>query len=231
MHSRVQTLCQLGRGEEKLTIVAKGTGIIAFKKEVKDMHQQDDRHVKKSFHHTATKTATEYSKASSLHGIQYILETERHLLGSRLLWLTIVISAAAVGVLWSRLAYHEWQGNPVLTSVHTTGKPISEIDFPAITICSQGSINEVIENVLSHQLNEYAKSKCQGLSDEECEGSMMRDLYPGLDKVPSILPSTMIPSIGPDKAAEASTIMNKGYRDWDSGEPSFASTLPILAIR
>ena len=70
MHSRVQTLCQLGRGEEKLTIVAKVTGIIAFKKEVKDMHQQDDRHVKKSFHHTATKTATEYSKVSSLHGIQ-----------------------------------------------------------------------------------------------------------------------------------------------------------------
>ena len=36
-------------------------------------------------------------------------------------------------------AYETWQDNPVLTSLHTTGLPISEIDFPAITICGQGS--------------------------------------------------------------------------------------------
>ena len=40
-------------------------------------------------------------------------------------------------------AYETWQDNPVLTSLHTTGLPISEIDFPAITICGQGSIYEV----------------------------------------------------------------------------------------
>ena len=40
-------------------------------------------------------------------------------------------------------AYNDWQDNPVLTTVQTTGMPISKIDFPAITICSQGTINEV----------------------------------------------------------------------------------------
>ena len=40
-------------------------------------------------------------------------------------------------------AYNEWQENPVLTTVSTTGKPIKDIEFPAITICSQGAIKEV----------------------------------------------------------------------------------------
>ena len=206
--------------------MAKVMGLIAFKKEIKDMHQQDETRGQKSFTDTVTRTATEYCEASSLHGIQYILETKNNLCGSKLLWLAIVISAAAIGVIWSQTAYHEWQGNPVLTSVRTTGKPISEIDFPAITICSQGSIIEVMENVLSHQLSEYAKSNCQGLNDEECGEAMMRDLYPGLDEVPFILPSTLMPNIGPDKAAEASTIINKGYRDldsWDSTMPNAVS--------
>ena len=39
-------------------------------------------------------------------------------------------------------AYIEWDENPVLTSLHTTAKPISELDFPSITICGQGSIAE-----------------------------------------------------------------------------------------
>ena len=40
-------------------------------------------------------------------------------------------------------AYIHWQENPTLNSLQTTGLPISDIDFPAITICGQGSIFEV----------------------------------------------------------------------------------------
>ena len=40
-------------------------------------------------------------------------------------------------------AYNDWQDNPVLTTVSTTAMPISEIEFPAITICGQGSVSEV----------------------------------------------------------------------------------------
>ena len=39
--------------------------------------------------------------------------------------------------------YTDWQENPVLTSIKTTSKPIGEIDFPAITICGQGTIDQV----------------------------------------------------------------------------------------
>ena len=39
--------------------------------------------------------------------------------------------------------YEDWQANPTVTYLKTTGLPLSDIDFPSITICSQGSIYEV----------------------------------------------------------------------------------------
>ena len=102
-------------------------------------------------------------------------------------------------------AYETWQDNPVLTSLHTTGLPISEIDFPAITICGQGSIYEVLntynhfrsklhinaimfqvsENVVNHQFHRYVESLGKdpmNLTDDEekaLRSDMMKDLYPG----------------------------------------------------
>ena len=87
---------------------------------------------------------------------------------SRIFWFVLVIAAANLGVYWSigvsteckksfehiiRIkeflphiqAYNDWQAHPTVTTVQTTGKPISEITFPAITICGHGSIDEVRE--------------------------------------------------------------------------------------
>ena len=40
--------------------------------------------------------------------------------------------------------YEDWQANPTVNYLKTTGLPLSDIDFPSITICAQGSIYEVI---------------------------------------------------------------------------------------
>ena len=101
-------------------------------------------------------------------------------------------------------AYITWQDNQVLTTLHTTGLPISEIDFPAITICGQGSIYEVnklhctltiliivaflfkvSENVVNHQFYRYVESlgwdpmNLTADEEETLRSDMMRDLYPG----------------------------------------------------
>ena len=47
-------------------------------------------------------------------------------------------------------AYVNWQENPTLNSLLTTGLPIADIDFPAITICGEGSIYEVVANGFDH---------------------------------------------------------------------------------
>ena len=41
-------------------------------------------------------------------------------------------------------AYVSWQDDPIITTVYTTGKPISDITFPAVTICGLGTISNSI---------------------------------------------------------------------------------------
>jgi hypothetical protein len=36
------------------------------------------------------------------------------------------------------LMIEAWQSNPVLTTVTSTALPISQVTFPAVTICSEG---------------------------------------------------------------------------------------------
>ena len=50
-------------------------------------------------------------------------------------------------------AYTNWTGNPVLTTVWTTGHPIEKIPFPSVTICAQGSVNEIIGEHIELSLN------------------------------------------------------------------------------
>ena len=40
-----------------------------------------------------------------------------------------------------------------------TGKPLNEIDYPAITICSQGSMEDMIEEAVKQQFERYAMTK------------------------------------------------------------------------
>ena len=55
--------------------------------------------------------------------------------------------------------YKEWKDNPIMTTVNTTAYPIKNIDFPAITICSQGASKDIMDVVLLKQFEEYLKSK------------------------------------------------------------------------
>ena len=45
------------------------------------------------------------------------------------------------------------------------GLPISELEYPAITICSQGWISGVTQGAMNYQFLTYAESKGHNLSD------------------------------------------------------------------
>ena len=55
--------------------------------------------------------------------------------------------------------YIEWQANPTITTINTTAYPIENIEFPAITICSQGAAKNVMETVLVKQFETYLEEK------------------------------------------------------------------------
>ena len=56
-------------------------------------------------------------------------------------------------------AYKDWKDNPTITTVNTTAYPIKSIEFPAITICSQGASKDVMDVVLLRQFEAFLKSK------------------------------------------------------------------------
>ena len=161
-----------------------------------------------------SKTLNEYASVSTAHGIAYIFEDGRFFV-ERVLWLIVVIAALTFAIWMSITAYHNWKDNPVLTSVKNTGLPIEKIDFPAITICSQGAANEIVDAALFQQFNDYLVSKIsmdnsfESLSVEKQIQSFLEELYPGAEAPPNQLVSMMAsPGIDPNSGIEALTIFN-----------------------
>ena len=66
------------------------------------------------------KTVKEYAGQATVHGISYISDSSAFLL-DRFLWLLVCIIFGLLAIALSTKAYIEWQEDPVLTSVKTTG--------------------------------------------------------------------------------------------------------------
>ncbi|CAL8109748.1 unnamed protein product [Orchesella dallaii] len=113
------------------------TGHIKFKKSKsvedletlnKQVHIEDDTV-------TCAKHFKEYCSSTSLHGYRYIAEPKRTF-AERLFWACwcmfgIISACYMMSKIWSK-----WAKNPVLTSVATTNYPVTNVIFPAVTICT-----------------------------------------------------------------------------------------------
>ena len=53
----------------------------------------------------------------------------------------------------------DWQANPTITVINTTSYPIKNVEYPAITICSQGLAKDIVETVFVQQFESYLVSK------------------------------------------------------------------------
>ena len=61
--------------------------------------------------------------------------------------------------------YVEWQASPTITTINTIAYPIKNVEFPAITICSQGAAKDVMNTVLLQQFEEYLRIR--GITAQE----------------------------------------------------------------
>ena len=86
------------------------------------------------------KTFREYSSASVIHGVSYINPNGR-MIAEKVIWMILVASAFAFAAYEVQSLYENWQESPVLTVLDTVTLPIEEINFPAITICSNNKVN------------------------------------------------------------------------------------------
>ena len=113
---------------------------------------------------TSTKDVKKYLKnyatSTTAHGFSYLAEDGCTVL-ERIFWFIVVVLALAFSYWQTSTLYKQWQDNPVITTLETVSLPIKAIEFPAVTICPQGSIKGIAETVLFHQLSRYITNQRQ----------------------------------------------------------------------
>ena len=84
-----------------------------------------------------TKTTGEYASQATIHGVGYAFNQELPNL-DRILWILFCLSLGSLAVFWTYQSYDDWRQNRVITTLKNTAKPVTEVDFPMVTICTDG---------------------------------------------------------------------------------------------
>ena len=74
---------------------------------------------------------------------------------TKLLWLLICACCSTFAIYLVRESYTMWQKEPVITTLKNVGKPVTEIAFPTVTICSPGLFVENVEAALEKSFNQW----------------------------------------------------------------------------
>ena len=100
----------------------------------------------------------DYAARSSIHGIGYIFDKQL-CFGDRLLWLVATLCAVMLAMWMISSTYTSWQTNQVITTLKTTTKPVTDMEFPSVTICGNGLHMDLVEKVLYENFNNWKATK------------------------------------------------------------------------
>ena len=82
----------------------------------------------------AKNLVTEYTDNGSIHGISFIGDSKRHWI-ERLFWTIVFVTSIYFAWILIMESYIKWRENQIITNVDEYPTLMSEIPFPAITIC------------------------------------------------------------------------------------------------
>ncbi len=100
----------------------------------------------------------EYSQTSTIAGFHYIFEPKVTIIG-KLIWLFLISLFTALGIYLSAENYSQWKNEPVITTLTSTGLPISKVDLPAVVICSQGYSAQIMLSAYYKLVFEYLEEE------------------------------------------------------------------------
>ena len=177
----------------------------------------------------------DYSAESSIHGIPY-LGNNGHSTCGRVFWMITVCIALTCTLFQVIIIWHQWIDDPVVTTLDTISLPVEQIDFPAVTLCPQGSTEDIIDNVFYHQFEEWILTQfdddggstrrkrlvkqtpnCECRLSEQrnmtidalqcCFRDFLDDTFPGVyPNVPTKM-ATILNTENPDRAMELKTVV------------------------
>jgi hypothetical protein len=103
-------------------------------------------------------TARQWADVATVHGVSYISSTELPKL-ERLLWAVIVLAFLGMAVFLGYKTIDNYQNNRVITTLSNTSKAVTDLAFPAVTICSKGLNMEAVKEALERDFEEWSKEQ------------------------------------------------------------------------
>jgi hypothetical protein len=100
-------------------------------------------------------TADQYAEGATVHGVGYIFDELLPAI-DRIIWTVSVLGFFALAVFFTTNAYNDWQENLVITTLKNTAKDVTELPFPAVTVCSAGLTMATVSRALSRDFAEWA---------------------------------------------------------------------------
>ena len=99
-----------------------------------------------------------YTSNATVHGLSYITDISLPFV-DRVVWFGIVLIFGGCAAYLSHGVFGTWQSNMVVTTLKDTELPVTQLDFPAITICSQGLDMKAVERVIEADYERWKESK------------------------------------------------------------------------
>ena len=109
-------------------------------------------------------TADEYAEGATVHGVGYIFDELLPTI-DRVIWGFSVGFFFVLAVLFTTNAYTDWQDNMVITTLKNTAKDVTELVFPAVTVCSEGLNMDAVSKALARDFSEWSSEKESGSSE------------------------------------------------------------------
>ena len=91
----------------------------------------------------------EFLETSTIHGLAFISTAPSKV--SKLFWVMVVFFGFSTAFYLINSSYNDWQSSPIATSIST--HPISELDFPTVTICPPEGSNTALNYDLARARN------------------------------------------------------------------------------
>ena len=111
-------------------------------------------------------TVRDFLEGSTIHGLVHISAAKST--KERLAWVAIVVVCFAIAISMITSSYKEWQESPVSTTITT--HPITELDFPTVTVCpprgSNTALNHLLEKVKDVNFTEEERQELLDISRE-----------------------------------------------------------------
>ena len=115
--------------------------------------------------------ASKYCFESSVHGLKYITERNRHW-SERLFWFLACSFSWVVCIYMISKVFEKWSKSPILVAFDSASTPIWEIPFPSVTICNMNKVRlsrvKSIEEEIRNDPNNTFYSTKRRFVDEFC---------------------------------------------------------------